>query len=441
MAQAERTLEGKTISIESGTLAKQADGAVCVRVEDTIVLATVVPAPPREGMDYFPLLVDYEEKMYAAGKIPGLRYLRREARPSEAAILAARRIDRPLRPLFPKGMRNEVQVIITVLSADLQNPPDVLGILGASAALCVSSIPFNGPVGAARVARVDGQLILNPTHQQVDQADLDLAIVGARDGLLSFEATADAVPEEDLLEAGRFAWPHIQSLIDMQEELVRAIGKPKFAFESVQPKPDILAAAEPFAGQVNEALQHPDKFAREGAMQELEDEIVNQLIADFPDRRDELKAAVDALAQREFRRLVLDEGRRPDGRGAREIRAMAMDVGLLPRAHGSGLFQRGQTQVLSTTTLGGIGEEQLIEGLGIIESKRFLHHYNFPPFSVGEVRPLRGPSRRDIGHGSLAERALISVVPTEEEFPYTIRVVSDVLESNGSSSKIGRAHV
>jgi polyribonucleotide nucleotidyltransferase len=434
MAEAEVSLDGRRLSIEAGTLAKQADGAVCVRIGDTITLVTAVAAAPREGIDFFPLTVDYEERMYAAGKIPSMRYVRREGRPGENAILSARRIDRPLRPLFPKGLRNEVQIIVTVLSADQENPPDVAALVGASAALSISSIPFNGPVGGLRVARVGEQFVLNPTFAEREQSSLDLIVVGTREGIVMLEGAADSMPEETLVQALEFAQPHVAALIAAQEELAHREGKPKLEFTPPQVGEDVAQAAGPLAPRLREALLHPDKLARESATGELLPELGASLLEQFPGRAAEIEAALEDLLLRQFRALVLEEGKRPDGRGPEEIRPISCAVGVLPRAHGSALFTRGQTQIMTVATLGGVGEEQLIDDLGLVESKRFIHHYNFPPYSVGEVRPMRGPSRRDIGHGNLAERALVSVLPGEEEFPYTIRVVSEVLESNGSSS-------
>ena len=434
MAQASVEIDGKTISVESGTLAKQADGAVCVRLGDTIILATAVAAAPREGINFFPLTVDFEEKMYAAGRIPGTRYLRREGRPGENAIITGRRIDRPIRPLFPKGFRGDTQIIVTVLSVDPENPPDMLGMIGASAALGISSIPFLGPVGAVRVGRIGDRFIFFPTYQEMDQSDLDLVLVASNSGIMMLEMRGDRIPEEMVLQAIDFGWDRARQIIALQERLAGEIGRPKQAYETPAHDLEIAAAVEPFVGEIHGTMQNPEKQAREGAMNELTESIVAQLAERFPDRQAEVRSLLEDVIDREFRRLVLEEGRRPDGRGLEEVRAISCEVGLLPRAHGSALFTRGQTQVMTVATLGGVGEEQLIEDLGTRESKRFIHHYNFPPFSVGEVRPLRGPSRRDIGHGVLVERALQPLIPEEEDFPYTIRLVSEVLESNGSSS-------
>jgi polyribonucleotide nucleotidyltransferase len=430
----ERDLDGRSISVETGTLAKQAGGSVCVRLGDTIVLVTATMAPPREGIDFFPLLVDFEEKMYAAGKIPGVRYIRREGRPSEGSILSARRIDRSVRPLFPKGFRNDIQLVCTVLSADMTNAPDLPAMVGASAALSVSSVPFLGPIGAVRVGRVDGRFILFPTYDERDQSDIDLIVAVAPDGVVMLEGMADQLPESVMVEAIEFAIPHAQTIVDMQRSLAEAGGKEKIDFRALEIGDDIRSAIGKFSGQLRGAMQSPDKKDREQATAEILEQLQSELADQFPERLTEIKAALELQGDAELRGLILDEGKRPDGRSVEEIRPVACDVGLLPRSHGSALFTRGQTQVMSVVTLGGVGDEQLIDDLGVVESKRFMHHYNFPAYSVGEVRPMRGPSRRDLGHGSLAEHALVPVLPDEEEFPYTVRVVSEVLESNGSSS-------
>ena len=434
MAIASRDLDGKTISVECGTLAKQADGSVVVRLGDTIALVTATMAKPREGIDFFPLLVDYEEKMYAAGKIPGVRYIRREGRPSETAILTARRIDRTIRPLFPEGFRNDVQIVATVLSADPDNAADMPAMIGASAALSLSSIPFLGPVGAVRVGRVDGKMVVNPTYGERDQSDLDLVVSVSPLGVIMLEGMADQLPEEVLLEAIGFALPHAESLMEMQRALAQESGKEKFAFSAVTVSDEVRQAVAKLGGKIRDAIQNPDKKARETETAEVIEQLTVGLAETFPEKLAEIRLAIEDQTYYELRTLILDGKRRPDGRAPDEIRPLSSAVGLLPRTHGSALFTRGQTQVMSVLTLGGVGDEQLIDDLGVVESKRFMHHYNFPPYSVGEVRPLRGASRRDIGHGSLVERALLPVLPDEERFPYTVRVVSEVLESNGSSS-------
>jgi polyribonucleotide nucleotidyltransferase len=434
VAIASCTLDGKSLSLESGTLAKQADGAVVVRTGDTITLVTVGVAEPREGIDFFPLLVDYEEKMYAAGRIPGVRYIRREGRPSENAILAARRTDRSIRPLFPDGFRNDIQIIATVLSADPENPPDMLAMLGASAALTISSAPFLGPVGTVRVGRLGDEFVVNPTYAQLDQSDLDLIVSVSPTGVVMLEGMADQIPDDVVAEAIAFALPHAEALIEMQRQFAAEAGREKMEFTPVAASPEVKEAVARHGAAIRETIQNPDKKARENATAEVLEQLSTELAEEFPERLREIRLALEKQAYEELRRLVLDQGRRPDGRGPEDIRPVSCAVGLLPRTHGSALFTRGQTQVMSVVTLGGVGEEQLLDDLGMIESKRFMHHYNFPPYSVGEVRPLRGASRRDIGHGSLAEKALLPLLPEEDDFPYTVRVVSEVLESNGSSS-------
>ena len=427
-------LDGKTISVETGTLAKQADGAVVVRLGDTIVLVTVGVAAPREGIDFLPLLVDFEEKMYAAGKIPGVRYIRREGRPSETAILTARRTDRSIRPLFPEGFRNDVQIVATVLSADLENPPDIPAMLGASAALGLSSVPFLGPIGVVRVARIGEEFVVNPTYDQLDQSDLDLTVSLSPSGVVMLEGVADQLSEAVVLEAIRFALPRAEALMEMQRKLAAEAGKPKMEFTPAVVSDAVKTAVAKFSDQIRESIQNQDKKARENQTSAIMKQLAEELAEEFPERTSEIRQALEKQTYQELRRLILDEGRRPDGRRADEVRPISCAVGLLPRTHGSALFTRGQTQVLSVVTLGGVGEEQLIDDLGMVESKRYMHHYNFPPYSVGEVRPLRGPGRRDIGHGSLAEKAMLPLLPEEDDFPYTVRVVSEVLESNGSSS-------
>ncbi len=434
MAIASSELDGKTISIESGTLAKQATGSVVVRIGDTITLVTATMAQPREGIDFFPLLVDFEEKMYAAGKIPGVRYIRREGRPSENAILTACRIDRTIRPLFPEGFRNDIQIVATVLSADPENAPDIPALIGASAALAVSSVPFLGPIGAVRVGRVEGKMVVNPTYAERDQSDLDLIVSVSPLGVVMLEGMADELPEEALVEAIEFAIPFAEQLMDMQRKFAAEIGKEKVEFSVVTVSDEVRGAVSKMGPAIRDAMQNPDKKARETATKGIVEQLTAELMEKFPEKLSEIRLAMEEQTYYELRNLILDEGRRPDGRKPDEIRALSCAVSLLPRTHGSALFTRGQTQVMSVITLGGMGDEQLIDDLGVVESKRFMHHYNFPPYSVGEVRPLRGASRRDIGHGSLVERALLPVLPEEEKFPYTVRVVSEVLESNGSSS-------
>jgi len=432
----ETQVGGKPLVIETGKLAKQADGAVTVRFGDTIVLATAVASDqPREGIDFFPLTVDFEEKLYSAGKIPGSRFIKREGRPSERAIVSARLVDRPIRPLFPKGLRNEVQLVVTTLSTDPENLPDVLGIVGASAALHISRIPWGGPVGAVRVCRVEGRLVANPTREQIDIADLNLVVAANRDGVIMAEAGANEVPESVMVEALEFGSAAIQPILQMQERLREQVGRDKTTFPVKEADPQVAEALEGYRDRIREALTSVDKVERLHAIDQETGAIAAELIERFPEKYATIPDQVSGFMKKVFRQMVLREHRRADGRRPDEIRQVTCEVGLLPRAHGSALFTRGQTQVLSSVTLGGVGEGQILDTLGPEEeTKRYMHHYNFPPYSVGEARPLRGPSRRDIGHGMLAERALLPVIPDEETFPYTIRVVSDVLESNGSSS-------
>ncbi len=429
----EAVIGGRVMSIETGRVAEQASGAVLVRYGDTVILATVVGSDePREGIDFFPLTVDVEERMYAAGKIPG-GFIKREGRASEHAILACRLADRPLRPLFSKGYRNDVQIVITVLSADQENDSDIMGIVGASAALSISDIPFAGPVGAVRVGYIDDKFVINPLESHMRQSRLDLAIAGTADAVMMVEAGAKELPEDLMLEAVRFGQETLQDIVKMQEKLMAAVNRAKRPFE-VPPVDEALKArvTEFVLPRFEAAVHNPNKAARSAALNMVHQELILALGAEFPDRLKDITTFYEKELKTYVRNNILDHGMRPDGRDLKTIRPISCEVGLLPRTHGSALFTRGQTQVLSVVTLGSPGEEQVLDGLGASESKRFMHHYNFPPFSTGESKPLRGPGRRDIGHGALAERAV--VIPAHEEFPYTIRVVSDVLSSNGSTS-------
>ncbi len=428
----ERTIGDRTLTLETGELAQLAGGAVTVRYGDTVLLATAcVSEQPREGIDFFPLTVDFEERLYAAGKIPG-SFFRREGRPSTDAILAGRLTDRPIRPLFPKGFRNDVQVVITVLSADQENDPDVLGTVAASAALSISNAPFSGPVSSVRVGYIDGQFVVNPTYPQLEDSDLDLVVAGTRDAIMMVEAGASQVPEQVMAEAIEFGQRMNVEIITLQDELVAKVGQPKIEFEAkrVQPKvkDEVKAALE---GRLEELLAAA-KEERQSGLEERRQELLERFAELHAP--EEIGAALDEVVKETVRAAILERGVRPDGRGPADIRPISCRVGILPRTHGSGLFTRGQTQVLSIATLGSVGEQQKLDTLSPEERKRFLHHYNFPPFSVGETRPMRGPSRRDVGHGALAERALEPAIPSEEEFPYTIRLVSEVLSSNGSTS-------
>jgi len=437
-------INAKPFVFETGKLAEQAGGAVTVRYGDTVVFAAATVSPTvRPGIDFFPLTVDFEERLYAAGKIPG-SFPRREGRPSEEGILTARLTDRPIRPLFPKGFRNDVQIVVTPFSADQENEPDILAVNAASAALAISPAPFDGPIGCVRVGTVDGKLTLNPTIQELEESELDLVVAGTRDAIMMLEAGARQVSEELLVQALELAQTGISALIDAQEALVAASGKPKMTWtgEKVDPAREERIAAF-LADKIRARVRNADKAMREQGLDELKREAVAALVPLAKDGQPadpnaiteaDVNLAFDNVLKKEFRRAVLEEGLRPDGRGLTEIRPLSIEVGLLPRTHGSALFQRGQTQILSVATLGPSGDEQIIDTLSPVDSKRFMHHYNFPPYSVGEVRPLRGAGRREIGHGALAERALLPVIPAKEEFPYTIRVVSETLGSNGSTS-------
>ncbi len=433
-------IAGRTLTLETGRLAELADGAVTVRYGDTVLLATVVGARvPREGIDFFPLTIDYEEKMYAAGKIPG-SFFKREGRPTQTAILTSRLTDRPLRPLFPKGYANEVQVIITTFAIDMINDPSSLAIIGASAALAISDIPFAGPVGAVQVGHLDNQLVINPEMADMANSRLDLIVAGTRDAVLMVEAGADELPDDVMLDAVMQGHAICKQIVELQDQLVALAGRPKREFTPPVADTSLAEALAAYMGtRLKEALNNPDKTARSEGTDALRLDVLAHFTADEPEeellaRTKQVQKAYDALLKEEVRSTVLESGQRVDGRGPTDIRPISVEVGLLPRVHGSGLFTRGQTQVLTITTLGSPGEEQRLDDLGVETTKRYLHHYNFPPFSTGEARPLRGPRRRDIGHGALAERALLAVLPKEDEFPYTMRLVSEVLSSNGSSS-------
>jgi polyribonucleotide nucleotidyltransferase len=426
---------GRTLSLETGRVARQADGAVLVRYGGTMVLATVVATKtPLEGVDFFPLTVDYRERAYAGGRIPG-GFFKREGRPVDKEILTSRLIDRPIRPLFPKGFKHEVQVIALVISADQENDPDVLAMNGASAALAVSGIPFGGPIGAVRVGLVNGDLVVNPTESQLTTSSLDLVIAGTEDAVLMVEAGAREIPEETLLRAIAFGHAQCVELVKIQKALVALAGKPRWP---AQPAPDVdpeleARVREMAAGKIANALTIPEKQARAQAMDQAYQEVYQALGGDESIRL-AAREAFEKVEKAEVRRMVLDKAIRVDGRAPTTTRPISCEVGLLPRAHGSALFTRGETQALVAVTLGTKEDEQKIEALEGESFKPFMLHYNFPPFSVGEVRRIGSPGRRETGHGALAERAVQAVLPSKEEFPYTIRVVSDILESNGSSS-------
>lgn len=431
----EMQLGGRPLIIESGKMAKQAGGAVLVRYGDTAVLVTATAsAEPREGIDFFPLTVDYEEKLYSVGKIPG-GFIKREGRPSESAILAGRLIDRPIRPLFADGFRNDVQVIATVLSVDQNNPPDIPAMIGASCALSISDIPFNGPISGVRVGRINGELIINPTVEQQNQSELNLVVAGTADAVLMVEAGASELSEEIILEAIIFGHKCIKEVIAFQHKIIAEIGKPKREIKLYEVAPEISEAVRAYAMEsLAKAVRNPDKLAREEDIKQAKLQALEHFAEIYPDNIKDIQYVLQKIVKEIVRQMITVDKIRPDGRQLEEVRPISCEVGLLARTHGSGLFTRGQTQVLTITTLGAMGDEQILDGLGVEDSKRYMHHYNFPSYSVGETRPSRGPGRREIGHGALAERALVPVIPNELEFPYTIRLVSEVLESNGSSS-------
>ncbi|MFS8650514.1 MAG: polyribonucleotide nucleotidyltransferase [Caldibacillus sp.] len=428
---------GRPLTVEIGELAKQANGACLVRYGDSAVLCTATASKEPKDVDFFPLTVNYEERLYAVGKIPG-GFIKREGRPSEEAILASRLIDRPIRPLFPDGFRHEVQIVDLVMSVDQNCSTEIAAMLGSSIALCISDIPFNGPIAGVEVGRVDGEFVINPTVEQAEKSDLQLIVAGTKDAVNMVEAKANEVPEEVILDAIMFGHEEIKRLIAFQEEIIAQCGQEKMEFTPVEIDPELEAEVrEMCEADMIEAIQVPEKLAREAAI----DEVKERVIAKYEEEEAEedvikqVKQILENILKEEVRRLITVEKVRPDGRKADEIRPLSSRVGVLPRAHGSGLFTRGQTQVMTVCTLGALGDVQILDGLGLEESKRFMHHYNFPHFSVGETGPIRGPGRREIGHGNLGERALEPVIPSEKEFPYTIRLVSEVLESNGSTSQ------
>ena len=432
---------GRPLSVEVGQMAKQANGAALVRYGDTVVLASAVGKKTAGSGDFFPLTVNYQEKMYAVGKVPG-GFLKREGRPSEHATLTSRLIDRPIRPMFPDGARNEVQIIATVLSVDQDYSPEMTAMFAASLALGISDIPFQGPIAGVQVGRVDGQLMINPSVSDKDQSDIDLTVAGTETAINMVESDAEEVPEADMLEALLYGHAAIQELVAFQEEIISAVGKEKFELTVAEPLADIVGQVRSlFQEPMVAAIQTQEKKAREEAVADVMDGARDYFDTKYAGQEDldeiqkSVNIALHDLEKDEVRRLITKEQVRPDGRRIDEIRPLSSEVGLLPRAHGSGLFTRGQTQALSVATLAPLREHQIIDGLGVEESKRFMHHYNFPPFSVGETGRMGTPGRREVGHGALGERALKHVIPSEEDFPYVIRLVSEVLESNGSSSQ------
>ena len=436
---------GRKIIVENGELAKQADGAVLVRYGDTVVLSTAVVSKTANLLsDFFPLMVLYQEKLYSVGKIPG-GFIKREGKPTDAATLAARMIDRPLRPLFPEDFKNEVQIVNTVLSVDQDNSPELTAMLGSSLSTCISKIPFNGPVAAVKVGRVDGKFVINPTVEEAEKSDIDLTVAGTKDAINMVEAGAMEASEDDMLEALLFGHEAIKKLVAFEEEIIKEIGVEKMEYEKLEISDELRSEVDTYIRErLDSALRIKDKLEKYAAIDNLQEEVVEKYKVENEDnmKPEELKELLTKVAlifhsveYELFRNIVVKEKTRADGRAMDEIRPLSTDIDLLPRTHGSALFTRGQTQSLATVTLGALGEHQILDGLGIEDTKRFMLHYNFPAFSVGETGRYGAPGRREIGHGSLGERALSYVIPSEEEFPYTIRVVSEILESNGSSSQ------
>ncbi|MFJ7507934.1 polyribonucleotide nucleotidyltransferase [Peribacillus simplex] len=427
---------GRNVTVEIGQLAKQANGAVLVRYGETAVLSTATASKEPRNVDFFPLTVNYEERLYAVGKIPG-GFIKREGRPSERAILASRLIDRPIRPLFADGFRNDVQIISMVMSVDQDCSTEMAAMLGSSLALSVSDIPFEGPIAGVVVGRINNEFIINPTVDQLAQSDINLTVAGTKDAINMVEAGANEVPEETMLEAIMFGHDEIKKIIAFQEKIVAEIGKEKMQVTLYQVDAELEAEVKGLCGaDLNKAVQVQEKHAREDAIKEVKDRVLVHYEEETDEEKlKQIKEILNKLVKSEVRRLITEEKVRPDGRNPDEIRPLSSEVTILPRTHGSGLFTRGQTQALSICTLGALGDVQILDGLGTEESKRFMHHYNFPHFSVGETGPIRGAGRREIGHGALGERALEPVIPNDKDFPYTIRLVSEVLESNGSTSQ------
>lgn len=442
----EINLGGRTLSLETGRVAKQAGGAVLVHYGETVVLVTATMSKkPREGIDFFPLTVDYEERLYAVGKIPG-GFIKRESRPSEKATLSARLIDRPIRPLFNNKLRNEVQVIATILSVEQDNAPEIAAMIGASASLHISNIPFNGPIGGIIVGRVDNQFVINPTTEQEHQSDMHLVVAGTKDAVMMVEAGINELPEDIVLEGIMYGHGVVKKIVDFiedfrQEALKLGLAHDKIEVEFIENETEIEKrltelAEKSYTEAINRcASERLTKKEREAYLDEVKDSLINQLLEEYSEEELRvIKELIYVVEKKVMRRMITEQKLRIDGRAIDEVRQITCEVGVLPRTHGSGLFTRGQTQILSVATLGRISEEQILDGLGIEETKRYMHHYNFPPFSTGETKMMRSPGRREIGHGALAERALVPVLPSESDFPYTIRVVSEALESNGSTS-------
>ncbi|MGN7470180.1 polyribonucleotide nucleotidyltransferase [Brevibacillus sp. SAFN-007a] len=432
-------LAGRKLTLEFGKMAKQANGSVLVRYGDTAILSAVTVSKEPKALDFFPLTVNYEERLYAVGKIPG-GFIKREGRPSEKAILASRLIDRPIRPLFAEGFRNEVQIVNTVLSVDQDCSPEIAAMIGTSAALCVSEIPFEGPIAGVIVGRIDGEFIINPTVEQAEKSDIHLVVAGTHKAINMVEAAADQVPEAVMLEAIMAGHEVIKQLVEFQNQIVAEIGKEKMEVILHEVDPEVDQAVRAFAeARLKESVRIEEKQARYDAIDAIKQETLEHFAAQdpeaYPEQEKMISEVLGNIVKDEVRRLITEEKVRPDGRALNEIRPLSSEVGILARTHGSAMFTRGQTQALSVCTLGALGDVQILDGLGLEESKRFMHHYNFPPYSVGEARPLRPPGRREIGHGALGERAIEPIIPSEHEFPYTIRLVSEVIESNGSTSQ------
>lgn len=428
-------LAGTTITVEIGKFGEQANGACTVRCGDTVVFVSATGSKePREGIDFFPLTVDFEEKLYAVGRIPG-GFIKREGRPTEKAILISRLIDRPIRPLFPEGFRNDVQIVAMPLSVDPDYPPEVFAMLGSSIALSISDLPFMGPTGSVAVGLVDGEFVINPVSSQREKSLMDLIVSGTKDAIMMVEAGAHEVPEEQMLEAIMFAHEHIKQLVEFQEKIVEEIGKEKIEVLVEEIDSELESKVRDFAtDKIKEAVKAVEKQTRDDNLAKVEEEVLEHFAEEFPEHEKAILTVLENIKKEVVRSMILDEGVRVDGRELSEIRPLSCEVGLLPRTHGSGFFKRGQTHVLTVCTLGPMADVQVLDGLWEEESKRYMHHYNFPPYSVGETRPMRGPGRREIGHGALAERALEPIIPSVDEFPYAIRLVSEVMSSNGSTS-------
>jgi polyribonucleotide nucleotidyltransferase len=429
-------IAGRPFVVEIGEVAQLTNGSAMVRYGETNVFVSACKSKqPREGIDFFPLSVDYEEKQYSVGKIPG-GFIKREGRPTENAILTSRLIDRPLRPLFPKGFRNDVQVVTTVMSVDQDNSPEITAMIASSIALSISDIPFDGPTGSVQIGYVDETFVINPTEEQRENSDLNLVVSGTKDAIMMVEAGANEFPEDLMLEAILIAHEEIKKIVVFIEEIIETVGKEKVEVTLFVPNPEVKAEVEAYIGdRLKTAVLTEDKLERQENMDALKSEVMEVFTEKYPEQVKEVDEILYSFIKQEIRNLVLHHQTRPDNRKFDEIRPLASKVGYLDRVHGSGMFTRGQTQVLSVVTLGVLSEMQTLDGISTAESKRYIHHYNFPSYSVGETRPMRGPGRREIGHGALAERALIPVIPSEDDFPYTIRVVSEVLSSNGSTSQ------